>query len=121
KLEVGTVRMVRAERASTADITMNPDDYPSKSDLAIQRTSIIHEWVSAMDGGRVSEVWRSYRDIVGTETRTYDYGNGPEKVSTPIEEWKRNHSFIMKVKADNTRQITHENYATIGDRDRAWV
>ncbi|MCA8917830.1 MAG: hypothetical protein KDB68_03935 [Planctomycetes bacterium] len=117
--EVGTVRMVQASRALATTLTFSPGQpYATSTSFEQNHVAVVHEWTTAMAGERVSEVWRSYRDITTTRTETVDYGNGPEKISTPVPDVRQHQTFKLKVNADNSRTINHATWEFITQSDR---
>lgn len=118
KLEVGTVRMVFGQRVMDTSLTLYPGtEYAQTSRSMIEKGLHIEEWVTGMDSGRVSEVVRSYRTIDLHDTSWV----GEQKFRIPGIDWKAKQTFAMKVKADGSREISHEVYDTIGAGDRAYV
>jgi hypothetical protein len=118
KLEIGTVRIVVGQRAMNLTLTYNADtNYASSTSSSTEKSFRCEEWVTAMDSGRVGEVVRSYRDLVSSNTS----GEGDMKITIPGSDWKNNQTFVLRVKSDGSREITHETYDYISADDRAYV
>ncbi|MCB9893501.1 MAG: PD40 domain-containing protein [Planctomycetes bacterium] len=122
KVEQGAVRSVQAKRDVTLRLTISPGTpYAVTNDLEVHKQSLIHEWNRSVQDGRATEVWRSYVAITANEVTYTDLGNGPERVTTPATEWKRDQTVAMKVAKDGTREITHETWDFVGERDRRYI
>ncbi|MCA8917096.1 MAG: PD40 domain-containing protein [Planctomycetes bacterium] len=122
KVEVGAVRIVQAKRDVVLRLTIAPGTaYAVSNDLELHKQSVIHEWTTGVKNGRPSDVWRSYVAIDANEVTYMDVGNGREKVTTPSTDYKNHQTVAMKVAADGTREITHETWEFVGERDRRYI
>ena len=104
KLELGTVRKhTRAYVQTTSWTTAADTDFRSTTKWRIDSQSSGEEWVAGMEGGRVTEAWRSMGAVTRKRTDTHDFGNGP--VDTTLDEYdlRQNYTIPFKVDAKGVR------------------
>lgn len=116
----GTVQ--RAERSTKVDAKWEVGDAYKVSDRAtVTRDRLTEEFVNAVEGGRATEVWRTYGKINTVRTTYVDLGQGPQAYPVPETDWKADQTFRLKQAADGSRTITHKVFETINEAEQALI
>ncbi|MBZ0137688.1 MAG: hypothetical protein K8I27_15085 [Planctomycetes bacterium] len=121
-LGAGSVRTVDGRHAMDVTLTLAPGtNYAVTTTTEFEKSFHIEEWVRAVADGRVTEVQRSYGDMPTESVSVSDLGQGPQKVKTPGVDPKAHQSFVMKVRRDGTREITHDTHLSILEKEMATI
>ncbi|MBK8207502.1 MAG: PD40 domain-containing protein [Planctomycetes bacterium] len=114
KLEVGTLRRTSETVEFASTVTYSPGkDWATDNRFGFTIHRDVDEWITGMDGSRVTQLWRSYGAIMRKNMQVLDMGKGPEEMITDGQDWKANVSFVLAVAADGSRSLAVKPSALI--------
>lgn len=122
KLSPGLVRRSMETAQFKVVISYYPgEDYSTVNTSGFTHTRLTEEWITGMEGGKVTELLRSYGHITRKEMNVLDMGKGPEENWLDNTDWKSSQSFLLAQSAEGARTIKLKPSAVIDSANQALV
>ncbi len=120
KLEVGTLRRTRETTEFQSTVIYSPGkDWATENRFGFTIHRDVEEWITGMEGSRVTQLWRSYAAIARKDMQVLDLGKGPEEMITDGQDWKAGTTFVLAVSADGSRTLSVKPSALIDADNQA--